>query len=300
MRFTINHKAALLGAIGCFFMACASQGDIDSKAEEPDLSGGSEIAPEKQDSLLRSQFILKVDLDFKVKDVRKSSEQIEELALKYNGFVSYAHMQSEVEDKKTIIISPDSLMEISSVNITNNITLRIPNRNLQSLLKDLNGMILYINHRTIEAEEVSLRILSSELAAIRHGKFVARSIKVHQNRKGDIETAVEAEETLLAHQMSADESKLKKLGIQEQVNLSTITIHLYQPAFLDKTMVENNQRMDTYRTGFWVRIQNSLMTGWVFLEDAIVLLMKLWVFILVAVGMIWLLRTRKTGYAERP
>ncbi len=99
----------------------------------------------------------------------------------------------------------------------------------------------------------------------------------------------------MAHQMSAE----KKIGIQAQVDLSTITIHLYQSAFLDKTMVENNQRLDTYRTGVWVRIKNSLLTGWVLLEDAIVFLMKLWVFILVAVGMIWLLRTRKTGYTER-
>lgn len=291
MRFLFLSKAALFGAIGCFFMACSGKNESGFKAnesysiadtisvEEP----GSPKTPAKAADDPKRKFLRTADLQFKVKDVRKSSEQIEDLTTRYGGFVSYSHLHSDEQEKKTVVISEDSLLQVSSVSVENDIIIRIPNQYLPGILKELNSMMLYVDHRTIKAEDVRLQMLSNDLANKRQEKFVDRNQTVHENRKGNIGTAVEAEETLLDHQTVADNHKIQNLSLQDQVDFSTLTIKLYQATFLNKVMVENRQHIDNYRPNVLLRIWDSVRTGWMFLEDVIVILIRLWVFIVIGV-----------------
>jgi hypothetical protein len=289
MRFIFSSKVALFGVIGYFSIACSGKIEkSDSKAHESYASTDSAMieqpnAYERAQGQLQRKFVRTADLQFKVKDVRKSSEQIEDLTTRYGGFVTYSHLQSNIIAQKTVVISQDSLLEVSSVNIENAITIRVPNRYLLDILKELNSMMLYVDHRTIKADDVSMQMLSNDLANKRQEKFVKRNQTVHQNRKGSIAAAVEAEETLLSHQSNADENKIQNMSLQDQVDYSTITINIYQTTFLDKVMVENRERIDNYRTNVFVRIWDSLKTGWMFFEDLLVILMRLWVFWLIGV-----------------
>ncbi|RFS16633.1 DUF4349 domain-containing protein [Emticicia sp. C21] len=304
MRFYFLSKAALFGAMGCFFMACSSKVDSDFKAEQSDIAADTVIVGEKEETpntpanpadASQRKFLRTADMQFKVKDVRKSSEQIEDLTNKYGGFVTYSHMHSDEQEKKTVIISEDSLLNISLVTVENDIIIRVPNQHLPSILKELNSMMLYVDYRTIKAEDVRLQILSNDLANKRQEKFVDRNQSVHKDRKENIGTAVEAEETLLDHQTVADNHKIQNLSLQDQVDFSTLTIKLYQAAFLSKVMVENRQHIDNYRPNVFMRIWDSVKTGWMFLEDVIVILMRLWVFILLGgVGVFYWQSRKKT------
>lgn len=287
MRFCFLSNVVLFGAMGYFFMACS--GNYESKSLNSteqyaalDSTMAEEPTKPKKPVIQQPQrkFVRTADLQFKVKDARKSSEQIEDLTTRYGGFVTYSHLQSNVLEKKTVAISQDSLVEVSSVNIENAINIRVPDQHLLSVLKELNAMMLYVDHRTIKADDVSLQMLSNDLANKRQEKFVERSQSVHQNRKGNIGTAVEAEETLLSHQTNADENKVQNLSLQDRVDFSTITINLYQTTFLDKVIVENLQKIENYRTNVFVRIWDSVKIGWLFLEDLIVILLRFWAFLL--------------------
>ena len=284
MRFYFLSKAALFGAIGCFFMACSSKVDSNFKAQESYTDSTMALeeptSPEKSEATPERKFVRTADLQFKVKDVRQSSEQIEDLTTKYSGFVTYSNLRSDVLEKKTVAISQDSLLEVSSVQIQSDVSIRVPNQHLQTLLKELSSMMLFVHHRKIEAEDVSLQMLSHNLANKRQEKFVERNQRVHQNRRGSINSAVEAEETLLNHQTISDEHKVQNMTLQDQVDYSTITINLYQNAFLDKVMLENRQVIDNYRTNVFIRLWESVKFGWLFLEDVVVLLMRMWVFLL--------------------
>lgn len=291
MRFYFLSKAALFGAMGCFFMACSSKVDSSFKADESSITADTVMVDEKPETPNtpakpaddpQRKFLRTADMQFKVKDVRKSSEQIEDLTTKYGGFVTYSHMHSDEQEKKTVVISEDSLLQVSMVSIENDIIIRVPNQHLPSVLKELNGMMVYVDYRTIKAEDVRLQMLSNDLANKRQEKFVDRNQTVHENRKGNIGTAVEAEETLLDHQTFADNHKIQNLSLQDQVDFSTLTIKLYQTAFLNQIMIENRQHIDNYRPNVFLRIWDSVKTGWMFLEDVIVILMRLWVFILLS------------------
>jgi hypothetical protein len=209
-------------------------------------------------------------------------------------------MHSNEQEKKTVVISEDSLLQVGSVSVENDIIIRVPNQHLPSVLKELNSMMLYVDHRTIKAEDVRLQMLSNDLANKRQEKFVDRNQTVHENRKGNIGTAVEAEETLLNHQTVADNHKIQNLSLQDQVDFSTLTIKLYQAAFLNKVMVENRQHIDNYRPSVFLRIWDSVKTGWMFLEDLIVILIRLWVFLLIGgVGVFyWQYRRKVQGVVK--
>lgn len=300
MRFYFLSKAALFGAMGCFFMSCSSKVDSSFKADESYADSTMVEEPETTEKPVAEterKFVRTADMQFKVKDVRKSAEQIEDLTTKYGGFVTYSHMHSDENEKKTVVVSEDSLLQVSSVSVENDITIRVPNQHLPNVLKELNSMMLYVDHRTIKAEDVRLQMLSNDLSKKREEKFVDRNQSVHKDRKGNIGTAVEAEETLLDHQTVADNHKIQNLSLQDQVDFSTLTIKLYQAAFLSKVMVENRQHIDNYRPNVFMRIWDSVKTGWMFLEDLIVILMRLWVFIVLGgVGVFyWQYRKKSEG-----
>ncbi|WP_460473065.1 DUF4349 domain-containing protein [Emticicia fontis] len=303
MRFYFLSKAALFGAIGCFFMACSSKVDSNFKSDEPYITAdtvaveepGTPNEPAKTAADRQRKFLRTADMQFKVKDVRKSSEQIEDLTTKYGGFITYSHMHSDEQEKKTVVISEDSLLQVSTVSVENDIIIRVPNQHLSSVLKELNSMMLYVDHRTIKAEDVRLQMLSNDLANKRQEKFVDRNQTVHENRKGNIGTAVEAEEALLNHQMLADDHKIQNLNLQDQVDYSTLTIKLYQATFLNKVMIENRQGIDNYRPNVFLRIWDSAKIGWMFLEDVLVILMRLWVFILLGGVGLWYYLYKKKG-----
>ncbi|RYU96621.1 DUF4349 domain-containing protein [Emticicia agri] len=306
MRFNFSSKAVLFGAMGCFFMACSSKYESQSNLQEQYadttmVDEAKEPISEPEKSVATQperKFVRTADLQFKVKDVRKSSEQLEDLTIKYGGFVTYAHMHSDEQNKKTVIISEDSLLQVSTINIENDISIRVPNRYLLDVLKEINSMMLYVDHRTIKAEDVRLQMLSNELANKRQEKFVERNQRVHQNRKGNIGAAVEAEESLLDHQAVADNHKMQNLSLQDQVDFSTLTIKLYQAAFLNKVMIENREGIENYRPNVFVRIWDSVKTGWLFVEDLIVILIRLWVFILLGgIGLWYWLYKRKSSVA---
>lgn len=296
MRFIFLSKTVLFGAIGCFFVACSGQNENTfQKTEENIALDSAMVEPQTAEAADKPQrkFIRTADLQFKVKDVRKSSEEIEDLTTKYGGFIAYSNLYSDILDKKTVIISRDSVLEVSSINIQNAINIRVPNQNLQALLKDLNGMMLYVNHRIIKADDVSLQMLSHELYNKRVEKFSERAQSVNQHRKGDIAAATDAEDTVLSRQLSADEHKVQNMNLQDQVDFSTVTINLYQHTILNKAMIENHEGIDSYRTNVFLRIWDSIKTGWIFFEDVIVVLARLWMFFLLGGIAFWVWQYRK-------
>lgn len=296
MRFIFLSKAVLFGAIGCFAMACSSQNEKTFNETNQSLMPDSAVVEPQTGATTdkpQRKFICTADLQFKVKDVRKSSEEIEDLTAKYGGFIAYSNLYSDILDKKTVVISRDSVLEVSSINIQNAINIRVPNQNLQALLKDLNGMMLYVNHRIIKADDVSLQMLSHELYNKRVEKFSERAQSVNQHRKGDIAAATDAEDTVLSRQISADEHKVQNMNLQDQVDFSTVTINLYQHTILNKAIVENHEGIDSYRTNVFLRIWDSIKTGWIFFEDVIVVLARLWMFFLLGGIAFWVWQYRK-------
>ena len=109
------------------------------------------------------KFVRTADIKFKVKNVANSTYAIENTTNKFGGFVTYTNLQSTISDKSETKISQDSTLEITKYRVENNITIRVPNIRLDTVIKTIAKQIDFLEYRIIKADDVSLQMLSNQL-----------------------------------------------------------------------------------------------------------------------------------------
>lgn len=249
-------------------------------------SVSSSAAVEKEGSTRK--FIRTADLKFKVKSVTQSTYAIENITNKFDGFVTYTNLQSIIIDRFETKISQDSTLETTRYNVENNITLRVPNTKLDTVIKSIAKQIHFLDHRIIKADDVSLKILSNQLAQNRSSNNEKRIEKAIDTKGKKINDIMAAENNLAEQKEQKDNNKLENLSIEDQVNFSTLTIQIYQHESVKQEMNANTKDYNFYKPNIGIRILDSLRTGWYVLLDVIVFLFKIWWLILVGIGAYYL------------
>jgi hypothetical protein len=286
-------KIAKLGltvlAIATLIISCKkSEAPEESTADIKTDSISSSAAVEKEGSTRK--FIRTADLKFKVKNVTQSTYAIENITNKFDGFVTYTNLQSVVSDRFETKVSQDSILETTRYNVENNITIRVPNTKLDTIIKSIAKQIDFLDYRIIKADDVSLKILSNQLAQNRsknNEKRIAKAIDIKGKKINDI---MEAENNLANQKEQKDNSKLENLSIQDQVNFSTLTIQIYQNESVKQEMNANTKDYNFYKPNIGIRILDSLRTGWYVMLDIIVFLFEIWWLLFISIGGYYLYR----------
>jgi len=222
------------------------------------------------------KFIRTADLKFRVKNVRKATVSIENIIAGHTGFVTYTHLSSNINYREVTPISVDSSLETIHFTVENNMTMRVPNIDLDQTLKDIAVLIDYLDYRTIQAEDVFLTHLSNRLAQGRLMANEARLIKAIDERGKKLKETSRAEELLLRKQAQADEAMIANLRIKDQIAYSTITLNIYQQEAMKRSLIENEQNIEAYRPGFFRQAGDSLAFGWDILKKIMLFFMKIW------------------------
>jgi hypothetical protein len=162
----ITKRSLTLLAVITLIISCKKSEALSEEiATENAISAdtvSSSAAVEKEGSTRK--FVRTADLKFKVKNVTKSTYAIENITNKFDGFVTYTNLQSNIIDKFETKISQDSTLETTRYNVENNITIRVPDKRLDTVIKCIAKQIDFLDYRVIKADDVSLKILSNQLA----------------------------------------------------------------------------------------------------------------------------------------
>ncbi len=228
------------------------------------------------------KFVRTADLKFKVKDVAKATYYIEDVVNRQGGFVTYTNLVSTIDNTSSTQVSEDSTLETTFYNVTNTMTIRVPNNKLDSTLKEIAKNIDYLDYRIIKADDVALQLLSNELTQKRVAKNEARVANAIDTKGKKLAETTTAEETLLSKQEASDNAKIANLSLQDQVSFSTITINIYQKQTLKRELICNNKSTKEYEPNFGIKVYQSLQFGWDMLETIIVSIVRLWGLILLA------------------
>ena len=239
------------------------------------------------------RFIRTADLKFKVQDVIKSTYDIEAIALRQNGFVEYTNLTSEIDNVNSIAVSADSSLETTYYTVTNALTIRVPNTQLDSTLKEIARNIQFLDYRIIKARDVALEILTNNLTKKRVANTEERLKNAIDNRGKKLEETTDAEELLISKQEQADNAAVANLTLQDQIKFSTITLSIYQRQAIKRELLPNNKNITEYEPGFGSKLISSLKEGWEILESFIVSLTKLWALILFAFALYLLYKVYK-------
>jgi len=229
---------------------------------------------------LNRKFIRTADIKFKVKNVPQSTYAIENTTAKFGGFVTYTNLQSDISEKTKTKINQDSTLETTKYNVENNITIRVPNTQLDTILKTISKQIDFLDFRVIKADDVSLQILANQLAQNRSTSQEKRVQKAVDTKGKKLATIIDAEENLNAKKEANDSKKLENLSLQDQVNFSTVTLQIYQKETIKQEVVANEKM---YRQNIGSKIIDGLRTGWYMLEEIIAFLIQLWSLFLIGI-----------------
>jgi len=260
----------------------ATETGADATAVEKTIS--SNAAVEKKES--NRKFVRTADLKFKVKNVAKSTYAIENIVAKNGGFVTFTDLKSTINEKSETKISQDSTLETTRFTVDNTITLRVPNTQLDTVLKSMVKEVAFLDSRLIKADDVALQLLSNKMAQKRltsHQKRLEKGIDTKGKKLNDI---TNAEDKVLDLETESDETVLKNLSLEDQVNFSTVTLYLYQRESVLQEMVANEKSINAYRPHIGLQILDGLKTGWFMFEAIIAFIVQLWsIIVLVILGL---------------
>ncbi|WP_348797122.1 DUF4349 domain-containing protein [Flavobacterium adhaerens] len=273
----------ILLAIGTLLVNCKKSEAMEEAADIKTADSiSSSAAVEKEGS--GRKFIRTADIKFKVKNVTQSTYAIENITSKFDGFVTYTNLQTNITEQYKTKISQDSTLETTHYNVENNITIRVPNKRLDTVLKTIAKQIDFLNYRIIKADDVSLKLTSNQLSQKRSAENEKRITKAIDNKGKKINDIMEAENTLANQKEQKDNTKLETLSIEDQINFSTITIQIYQQESVKQELIANSKDSNYYKPNIGIRLLDSIQTGWYALLEVVVFLFQIWWLLLLLIG----------------
>lgn len=252
----------------------------DSTAFKTTRTISSNAAVEQKES--NRKFIRTADLKFKVRNVAKSTSEIENIVVKNGGFVTLTDLKSTINEKSETKISQDSTLETTRYTVDNTITIRVPNTQLDTVLKSMSKEVAFLDSRLIKADDVALQLLSNKMAQKRltsHQKRLEKGIDAKGKKLNEISNA---EDKVLTRESENDETVLKNISIEDQINFSTVTIYLYQRESVLQEIIANEKSINAYRPHIGLQIWDSLKTGWFMFETILALVVQFWALIPIA------------------
>lgn len=258
-----------------------SKEDVFYNLNEPEENISSSAA--KVDPKSKRKFVRTADIKFKVKNVAKSTTFIEEVTTKFDGFVTYTNLESNIFDEDKTKISADSTLVTTKYSVENDITIRVPNTQLDTVIKSIAKQIDFLNYRKIKADDVTLQYLSNEMAKKRDESSENRLANAIDTKGEKLNQVVSAEEALERKKENKDNRELENLALEDQINFSTLTLEIYQDDTIKQEMIPNEKSLNSYSPNIGLQVLESLKTGWYILKEIILFFTTLWPFIVISI-----------------
>jgi hypothetical protein len=169
-------------------------------------------------------------------------------------------------------------------------TLRVPNTQFDSLLKEISQVTAFLDHRVIHADDVSLQLLENSLRIKRNQKAEQRVEQAIDQRGKKLNETIQAEESLLHKQQEADASTIRNMNYMDQVNFSTIKLTLYQPRTIFQEKIYHYPAIQVYEAPLVSRLYEAFLSGWKVFEQLLVFLVNIWALLVMGALAFWLYR----------
>jgi hypothetical protein len=219
----------------------------------------------------------------KVENTEQATYKIEQIARKFNGFVTQTHLESRNLQTSETPISKDSTLEITQFEVGNTIALRVPNQHLDTFLSELSRIYTHLDYRRINAQDLTATFLTNQLKAQLRENSAQRIAQASDEKGKRLNEITDAEETRVTMKDAAIEQQIHNLETDYDIAFSVVNIEIYQNAVVSKTMKTNVSSLNT-SANFGFRLTNALANGWSILLEILLFFVNLWAFILLGLG----------------
>jgi hypothetical protein len=239
------------------------------------------------------QFIKTADVNMEVKDVYEATVSIEKTVQDLGGFVTHSNLQSNVISQEAYNTSDNDAMLIKKYQTENTMQVRVPTEKLGELLVKINDKKLFLNSRTINAEDVTSNIKYAEMEGKRIKKTGENIDQLKTNKdKVQLDNDNMAEGNL---------QQLANMDTTDNIKYSTIDIYIKEPKLrIAEIAVTNTRNIDNkYKFNFIYDAKNAFVEGFYLIQKIAVGLITIWPLLLILVTVVYFLRKRKLTKPER-
>ncbi len=266
----------LLAGVG-LLCACKGRGNSSESADTasaPLNKATSSIS--KGDTVQSGEKLVKTaDIHFKVKDVQQTSERIATLTASNNGTVIHHVITSTPGNSEDIAKGDDSLIRVTVLNTTAEITVKIPPANMENFMSQVGHLGIYINNSRMDITDKSLDYLSTKLKLKNQNEFVA------DQKKGGVNT--KDPDNLLAFKNNMVDHEIENRKITDSVKNSIVTLSFYASNVISREIIANDD-LSAYKLPVLKRIGIAIENGWQILVDIFVWAANLWFLVTLALG----------------
>ncbi|HOZ86159.1 MAG TPA: DUF4349 domain-containing protein [Bacteroidia bacterium] len=278
---------------GCLaFISCGGSHEEmlkdESRAEAAAiLQGQSEINTDTINGLPHN-FVRTAGLKCKVKNVLTATRTIEDLVTRQGGYITGSDLTSRIDYSTNIQIKKDSLLELSHYSVINLISLRVPAKSLDTVIRKISDLALFIDYRKQRADDVKLKLAAGKLEEARLRQFALNVKNKTSKTKKTANNVISTEDKLFEKQTLIDENNIAHYELAEQVNYSTITLELYQDLQISSQVVVRPLNPEPYEMPFGSKLAKSVVNGFDLLKTCILFLVNSWGLILI-LGLLFVL-----------
>ncbi len=243
-------------------------GRTDQTAQTTKAAQPIQVAP---------KLVKTASIHFKVKSVQQTSDQVAALTASCNGTVMYHTINSVPGDSTTIHKTDDSLLKITVLNVTGDMTVRIPSAKVETFVSQVAQMGMVVNSLKFEINDKTYDFLATRL-----------KVKNQKEREGSNETGsanLKDPDNLLSYKNHIVDQQISNLKTDDSVKNAVIALSFYEGNVVHKELIANPD-LAAY-TPVSTRLGTSIKNGWAVFVDFMVALANFWVLVPIA-GLIWL------------
>lgn len=150
---------------------------------------------------------------------------------------------------------------------SNNITIRVPAQDFDPLLNDFASIAKKVDYQNIYTQDVTEEYIDVK-SRLKNKLEVEKTYRNHLRNAKDIEDILKIENKLAEIRSEIESTQGRLKYINHQVNLSTVSLYLYQK--LEYKYIPEEL------PGFWQRVKEGIGWGWKGFLWFLILLVKLW------------------------
>jgi hypothetical protein len=234
------------------------------------------------------QFIKTANVNMDVKNVYESTISIENYLKKNGGFVTNSNLRSNIISEDSHDISSEKAMLIKKYTVENQMQVRVPTEKLGEFLQFIHQQNLFLNQRTITADDVTSNIKLAKLEQNRIQKTESNISQLKTNK----------DKVQLADQNASENNQLQvaNFNIEDQLKYSTVDIYIKEPKTqIAEIEITNTNSIDNkYKYNFFFEAENAIVDGYYFIQETFIFLLKFWAFFLVSGIGFYFWKKRKT------
>jgi len=287
-------KLSLTVAILSVIYSCkkgeATAGDYESSVMADSVSAVSDsISSVATMKIKDKQFIKTADINMEVKDVYEATISIEKLVQDLGGFVTHSNLHSNVVSENTYNTSDSEAMLLKRYHTENTMQVRVPTEKLGEILTVINEKKLFLNSRSIHAEDVTAGIKYAELESKRIKK-TGENITQLKTNKGKVNMSND-------NMSEENQQQLANMDVTDNLKYSTIDIYIKEPKLrIAEIVVANTTNIDNkYKFNFIYDVKDAFIYGFYLIQKILVGLVTIWPLLLIACCVFYYLRKRKSG-----